>query len=46
MIKLQNLQFYVLMDHFFLKKKGNTVLKSLCFTRRLILVDICFMQIS
>ena len=31
---------------FFFKKKGNTELKSLCITHRLMLIDICFMKIS
>ena len=43
--KLQNLQFSVLTGHIFFKM-GNTELKSLCFTRRLMLIDICFMGIS
>ena len=48
-IKLQNLQFSVLTGHiylFFFKKEGKTELKSLCITRRLMLIDICFMKIS
>ena len=47
MIKLQNLQFSVLTFHiYFFLKKGITELKSLCITRRLLLIDICFMKIS
>ena len=45
MIKLQNLQFSVLTGHIFFQK-GKTELKSLCTTRRLMLIDICFMKIS
>ena len=46
-INLQNLQFLVLTGHiFFFLQKGNTELKSLCITRRLMLIDICFMKIS
>ena len=33
-------------SYFFLNKKGNTGLQSLRITRRLMLIDICFMKIS
>ena len=45
-IKSQNLQFSVLTGPIFFKKKGNTELKSLYITCRLMLIDICFMKIS
>ena len=43
---MQNLQFSVLSGHIFFLKKGKTELKSLCITRRLMLIDVCFMKIS
>ena len=44
-LKLQNLQFFFLTGPIIFLK-GNTELKSLCITRRLMLIDICFMNIS
>ena len=43
---MQNLQFSVLTGHIYILKKGKTELKSLCITRRLMLIDICFMKMS
>ena len=32
--------------YIYIFKKGKTELKSLCITRRLMLIDICFMKMS